>query len=109
MATTPRPITDTAERCDLVARELRTLGYPEAYGGHSGGGIFCVYIPETRFGPNEEWIFGMAGDQWAGNRLDGEGFCVDGTEIVTGVDADASDVASLRKVATDIDQMLRNL
>lgn len=55
--------------CDEVAEHLRALGLKDAYANHTGGGIFCVFIPVENA---QEWIFGMADVVWGGDLLDAD-------------------------------------
>jgi hypothetical protein len=52
-----------------VAAALRRLGIAEAYDEHTGGGIWCVFLPEPTK-PDAEWIFGMADETWGGELLE---------------------------------------
>lgn len=104
----PGVLSLTSTRCEYVAECLRGLGWREAYSGHSGGGIFCVYVPDARYAAGEEWIFGMAGDTWAGNRLDENGYVCEGdADIYTDIDADTEDAAALQMLAYQLHTALR--
>src|SRR5262245_30055917 len=60
------------EMVGLVAEALRTLGHADAYGEHSGGGIWCVYVPEPAIEATE-WCFGMADTMWGGGLSTADG------------------------------------
>jgi hypothetical protein len=65
------PMTDS-EVCGRVAERLRATGHPNAHYDHTGGGIFCVFVPTT---PDDgrEWIFGAPDATWGGELQDDEG------------------------------------
>jgi hypothetical protein len=86
-------MTDHDTLTAAIAKRLQfVLGRFDIYAEHTGGGIYCVFVP-VQNDPIERkaWIFGMANETWGGDLLDEDGNAI-GQHITTDVPSDSTDV-----------------